>query len=470
MENKNVSNTKPFGLKDKIGYMFGDFGNDFTFIFASAFLMIFYTKVLGLSGALVGTIFLVSRIVDAFTDIGMGRLIDTLKPSRDGRFRPWIRRMSIPVVIAAILMFMFAVKDWSYSAKVVYAFATYILWGSICYTSINIPYGSMAAVLSTEAGDRAALSTFRSIGATLAGLVINVATPLFIYTTDAAGNQVLIPQNFTILAAVYGVLAVLCYTLCYKFCTERIQVTPAPASKQGKSTNLLTALFTNRALLAIIGAALLLLLAMLMSQAMNAYLFMDYFKKAKVLSLLGFVNTIAVLLVAPFALKLTKRFGKKEVGSISVLFASATYFLLYFLKVQDIAVFMVLFFLATLGFSMFNVIIWAFITDVIDYQEVKTHKREDGTVYAVYSFARKLGQAIAGGIGGFALTAIGYVSNAASQTQEVSDNIYKISTIVPAVAYLGVALILLFVYPLNKKRVEENIAELKLRHEAGNTQ
>lgn len=199
-DNEHNSTQRPFGFKDKIGYMLGDFGNDFTFMFASSFLMIFYTKVLGLSGALVGSIFLLSRIVDAFTDIGMGRLIDTSKPSKDGRFRPWIRRMSIPVVIASILMFMYVVKDWPYTAKVIYAFATYLLWGSICYTAINIPYGSMSSVLSSEAGDRASLSTFRSIGATLANFVIGVVTPLFIYTTDAAGNEVLVPQNFTILA------------------------------------------------------------------------------------------------------------------------------------------------------------------------------------------------------------------------------------------------------------------------------
>ena len=391
--------------------------------------------------------------------------VDTLKPAKDGRFRPWIRRMCIPVVIASILMFLYVVKDWSYNAKVVYAFVTYILWGSIFYTSINIPYGSMASVLSTETDDRAALSTFRSIGATLAGLIIGVVTPLFVYSTDAAGNQIIIPQNFTILAVIYGVLAVTCYIICYKFCTERIQIDSTSVKKNGNNTNLAKTLITNRALLAIIGAALLLLLAMLMTQAMNTYLFMDYFKKAKALSLFGIINTIAVLLVAPFATKLSKRFGKKEVGSISVLFASATFFILYFLKVQNVTVFLVLIFIATIGYNMFNVTIWAFITDVIDYQELKTNKREDGTVYAVYSFARKLGQALAGGIGGFALTAIGYVSEATIQTQQVSDKIYSISTIVPALAYLGVALILIFAYPLSRARVEENIAELKRRRE-----
>lgn len=99
---------RPFGLRDKIGYMFGDFGNDFTFIFASSFLMVFYTKVLGISGGAVGTLFLVARFVDAFTDVTMGRIVDSAKPARDGRFRCWLRRMCAPVALASFLMYQSA--------------------------------------------------------------------------------------------------------------------------------------------------------------------------------------------------------------------------------------------------------------------------------------------------------------------------------------------------------------------------
>lgn len=463
MEDSNKMIQKPFGLKDKLGYMFGDFGNDFTFIFASSFLMIFYTKVLGLSGALVGTLFLVSRVVDAFTDVGMGRLVDRLKPAKDGRFRPWIRRICVPVVVSSILMFLFIVKDWPYMAKVIYVFVTYILWGSICYTAINIPYGSMASVISTEALDRSSLSTFRSIGGTFAGLTISMLSPLFIYTTDAAGNQIVIARNFTLLAIIYGGFAILCYILCYKFCTERIQLEYKTQIEKEK-TNLFQTLFSNKALLAIIGAALLLLLAMLLSQAMSAYLFMDYFKNTKILSLVGLISTGATLIVAPFAARLAKRYGKKEIGSFSVLVSSLAYFLLYFLHTKNIGVYLAIMFIGTLGMGLFNVIIWAFITDVIDYQEIKTNKREDGTVYAVYSFSRKLGQALAGGVGGYALTIIGYASSATSQTQAVTDNIYTVSTLVPAICYLLVAMILFFIYPLSKTIVEENTEILKKRH------
>lgn len=163
---------RDFGRRDKIGYMFGDFGNDFTFIFASSFLMVFYTKVLGISGGMVGTLFLVARFVDAFTDVTMGRIVDAAPPARDGKFRCWIRRMCGPVALSSFLMYQTAMAQASMPWKVVYMYVTYLLWGSIFYTSINIPYGSMASAITTEASERTALSTSRSIGATLAGLVI----------------------------------------------------------------------------------------------------------------------------------------------------------------------------------------------------------------------------------------------------------------------------------------------------------
>ena len=160
---------RDFGRRDKIGYMFGDFGNDFTFIFASSFLMVFYTKVLGISGGMVGTLFLVARFVDAFTDVTMGRIVDAAPPARDGKFRCWIRRMCGPVALSSFLMYQTAMAQASMPWKIVYMYVTYLLWGSIFYTSINIPYGSMSSAITTEASERTALSTSRSIGATLSG-------------------------------------------------------------------------------------------------------------------------------------------------------------------------------------------------------------------------------------------------------------------------------------------------------------
>ena len=158
MENSKLN---PFGFKDKIGYMFGDFGNDFTFIFASTYLMIFYTKVLGIDAAMVGVLFLVARCVDAFTDIGMGRIVDSSPQNTKGKFRIWILRMCIPVAVSSFFMYQSAMAGMSMTSKIIYMFVTYLLWGSIFYTSINIPYGSMASVISEKPKDRQSLSVYR---------------------------------------------------------------------------------------------------------------------------------------------------------------------------------------------------------------------------------------------------------------------------------------------------------------------
>lgn len=455
-----AGDVRPFGIRDKIGYMFGDFGNDFSFIFASSYLMVFYTKVLGLSGYAVGLLFLGARFVDAFTDVTMGRIVDHMQPAKDGRFRAWIRRMCIPVAVSSSVMYLYFVRDWAYGAKLAYVVFTYLLWSSFCYTAINIPYGSMASVISPDVKDRASLSTFRSIGASLAGLAIGVLVPLIVYETDAAGNQVVLPVRFTVTAFVFGALAVVCYALCYALCRERVVF--HKKEKTGETAwEMLQSLGRNRPLLALVCAALVLLLATLMGQTMNNYLFLDYFRNAKALSLVNVVSIGGTLLLAPFISTIATKFGKKEAGAVGMLVAGIVYLALFLLRVKSIPLFMALLFLGTLGTGLFNLIVWAFITDIIDYQEVTTGKREDGTVYAVYSFARKVGQALAGGLGGFVLTAIGYVSEAPAQTEAVAERIYTVATLVPGVCYLIVFLIIRFAYPLTKSEVEKNTAILR---------
>lgn len=458
----------PFGMRDKLGYMFGDFGNDFTFIFASSFLMVFYMKVLGISGGAVGTLFLVARFVDAFTDVTMGRIVDSAKPSRDGRFRCWIRRMSGPVAIASFLMYQSAVAGAPMALKLVYMYVTYLLWGSVFYTSINIPYGSMASAITADPNERTALSTFRNIGASLASLVIGVVTPLLIYTTDADGNQVVRGGSvFTVIAGVFSILAVLCYVICYRLSTERVQIEKNPAKKPVTLSETFGAIFKSRPLMGIIGAAIFLLLSQLLINSMNNYLYPEYFKNAAGISIFTVISTLSTLvIVAPLSVTVSRKFGKKEAATAGMLLSGAIFLLLFFLRVENMWLFLALVTIAYLGLGYFNTVIWANITDVIDDLEVKTGDREDGTVYAVYSFARKVGQALAGGVGGWALTLIGYESAAAVQDPAVINGIYTTSTLVPAIGFLLVAAFLWFVYPLNKKNVAQNVQELKRRRGA----
>ncbi len=275
-----AANTKtsvpPFGMRDKLGYMFGDFGNDFTFILSSSFMLKFYTDVMGISAAVVGLLMMVARFIDAFTDVTMGQIVDRSKPTKDGKFKPWIKRMCGPVAIASFLIYQSGFANMAYGFKVFWMVVTYILWGSIFYTSINIPYGSMASAVSADPKDRADLSTWRTIGGALAGLVIGVGTPMFAYEV-VNGNTVLSGSRMTIIAGVFGVLAIICYLLCFKLVRERVEV-PANNTKLNIG-KLLGSLVTNRSLLGIIAAAIALLLAMLTMQGMAGYVFPNYYGK-----------------------------------------------------------------------------------------------------------------------------------------------------------------------------------------------
>ena len=460
MAKTNNSSVPAFGMKDRIGYMFGDFGNDFTFILSSTFMLKFYTDVMGMSAMVVGMVMMLARFVDAFTDVTMGQIVDRSKPTKDGKFRPWIKRMCGPVAIASFLIYQSGFANMPYAFKLVWLIVTYLLWGSIFYTSINIPYGSMASAVSSDPTDRASLSTWRTIGATLAGLVIGAGTPLVAYVT-VDGNPVLSGSRMTIIAGVFSVCAIICYLLCFKLVRERV---PVPANDQkldlialGKS------LITNRALLGIIVAAILLLLAMLGMQGMTGYVFPNFYKNTSAQSAVSLLASLAALAIcAPLASKFAAKFGKKEMSIVSCLFGAISFLICLIVHPENVWVYVLFYVIAFIGIGFFNTVIWAMITDVIDDAEVKNGIREDGTIYAVYSFARKLGQAFSSGMVGGLLSMVGYTPKTAFDPA-VTEGIFKISCIVPIIGLTAVALALLFIYPLNKKRVEANVAELARR-------
>lgn len=454
------NNVRPFGFKDKIGYMFGDFGNDFTFILSSSFMLKFYTDVMGIHAGVVGVLMMAARFVDAFTDVAMGQIVDRSKPTKDGKFKPWLRRMCGPVAISSFLVFQSGFANMPYLFKVVWMIVTYILWGSIFYTSINIPYGSMASAISADAKDRASLSTWRSIGSTLAGLVIGVGTPLFAYET-VNGNTILSGNRMTIIAGVFSVMAVICYMLCFKLATERVEV-PQNNTKFNFG-DLMKSLVTNRSLIGIIAAAILLLLVMLTMQGMNAYLFPNFYGNVAAQSVAALAGSLVMLVVcAPLATKLSAKYGKKELAIGSCLFGAVVYLICWVLKPENPYTYVVFYVVANIGVGFFNMVIWAMITDVIDDAEVKNGVREDGTIYSVYSFARKLGQALSSGMIGALLSVIGY-SAATAFNPEVVNGIFNMTCIIPAIGFVGIALVLMFLYPLSKNRVEANVLELKKR-------
>ena len=365
-----------------------------------------------------------------------------------------------PVAISSFLVFQSGFANMPYLFKVVWMIVTYILWGSIFYTSINIPYGSMASAISADAKDRASLSTWRSIGSTLAGLVIGVGTPLFAYET-VNGNTILSGNRMTIIAGVFSVMAVICYMLCFKLATARVEV-PQNNTKFNFG-DLMKSLVTNRSLIGIIAAAILLLLVMLTMQGMNAYLFPNFYGNVAAQSVAALAGSLVMLVVcAPLATKLSAKYGKKELAIGSCLFGAVVYLICWVLKPENPYTYVVFYVVANIGVGFFNMVIWAMITDVIDDAEVKNGVREDGTIYSVYSFARKIGQALSSGMIGALLSVIGY-SAATAFNPEVVNGIFNMTCIIPAIGFVGIALVLMFLYPLSKNRVEANVLELKKR-------
>lgn len=458
----NRSATKrPFGMRDKVGYLFGDFGNDFTFIFSTMMLMKFYTDVMGVSAGVVGLVMTVARIVDAFTDVTMGRICDRCRTTPAGKFKPWLRRMCLPVALASFLIYQSGMAGAPMGVKIVYLFVTYILWGSVFYTSINIPYGSMASAISAEPDDRQSLSTFRTMGGTLASVVIGVVLPLIAYE-KVDGVETLVGPRVTLAAGVASVLAIVCYLLCYHLVTERVTI-PATNEKQDSVWQMLKSAVHNRALISIIAASIVMLLAQLTIQNMSGYVYPDYYNNATAQSASNLAMMVVMLLAAALVKPLAKRFGKCEVSVVSSLFAVAINLILFVVRPENVWVYVGFQLLCWLGLGMFSMVSWALITDVIDYSELKNGKREDGTVYALYSFARKLGQAVSAGLTGLLLELVGY--SAATRTDAaVQAGVFNISVLVPALGFALLAIILWFWYPLHKKQVDENVQALKAKH------
>lgn len=450
-------NNRKFGTKDKLGYLFGDLGNDFFFILVSAFLMVYYTDIFHINAGTVGILFLVARLWDAIADITWGRFIDTRKPTKHGKFKPWILRMSFPLVFSGVLMFV-KIPGMSDNFYLIWAFITYIVWGTL-YSTVNIPYGSMASVITSDPVERTSLSTFRSMGATIASLIITVGGPLIFFVDNKPDEN-----RFLIGAILFGLLAISSYLLCYKLSVER--VTPQEHQEQEKSLKItVKGLVKNVPLITILLASLIFMMCTMLINAVNVYLFKDYFESTTALSVLGFVNTFTTIMCMPFIKPLVKRFGKKEIASFGMFIAASVYISLYFLTDISATTFIVLAGIGLTGIGLFNIVVWAFVTDVIDYHEYLTGLREDGTVYSIYSFARKVGQAIAGGIGGAAIAAVGYSAAKGQQSTETLDGIYMLGTLVPGIIYFVVFVILMFFYPLSKKKTLDMAQQLQQKRE-----
>lgn len=444
-------------MQDKVGYMLGDVGSCLLFNFIGSYLLVFYTDVFGISAAAVGTLMALSRVWDAINDPMMGVIVDKRKRTKDGKFRPYLKYMGIPLGIFTILTFL-VIPNMPQGMKLPYAYITYIGFG-MAYTAINIPYGSLASVMTNDPVQRTELSTWRNISSIFAMIPLMVLTPKLVFDASGAVS----PKGFLIAAVLYVIIANIGYRLCYKMTTERIineVKEDAPKTSLGET---LKTLGKNKALIGLILSSLGTLTAMFLPNALNAYLFKDYFQAPGLLSLAGLLPMVGTFLAIPVTGKLVAKFGKKNIAIYSGIVSIAAYVVLVFFPTKNPMLYIALITVSGFGTALYGMIVWALVGDVIDYQEYLSGKREEGIVYATYSLSRKLVQAIVGSIGGFALAAIGYQSGAATQAPEVAESIRTIITVVPLIGFIFGTVCLKFVYNLSNKTLNEVNEELERR-------
>ncbi len=472
MSESYIARTSGLKGKDYFGYALVDAAGCLVFSLVTTLLQKFYTDIFHLTPLFIMLMFIVARVWDAVNDPIMGIICDRIPSGRFGRYRQWFLYVAVPLALSAVLMFV----RWPglgetghESATRVYATVTYVLFGMI-YTMLQIPYGSLASVVTTDAQERSKLSVFRSIGAALGSIpVLLIASFAYADRLDSSGAAVIGENGKVITDMQYGpvlkgvILMAVCSMIMlfvsFALNRERVKTKPKQVEK-GAAAEAVKQLFRNRAFLSVSLTAMLLLAGQMFTQSFYTYLFNDYFN-ANWMNLASQACTYSPMIVMMFLLpKWSKTLGKKEVCAVGVAFAAAANLILFFLRGLEPGILMWCFLALCLisGFGLTTVVmqLWAMATDAIDDVEVKTGNRDDGTAYSFFNFFRKTGQVLAAVCVNGALLGMHYkVEKGAVQTLANLKTMYDLATLIPALLFGLMALILFVFYPLSRKKVEE---------------
>ena len=471
-ESSYIARTSGLKAKDYTGYAMIDAAGCLVFSLVTVLLQKFYTDVFFLKPGFIMLMFIAARIWDGINDPIMGRICDTVKPSRFGRYRPWILYAAPFLALSAVLMFLKfpGVGEEGHTvATCVYATATYVFFG-MAYTVLQIPYGSLASVVTTDEHERNRLSVARSIGAALGSIpVLLIASFAYAPRVDEAGNKVLGENGKVITDLQYSpvirgvvimaVCSLIMLIIAFTMNRERVKTRPQVPEK-GAALKAMRLLFKNRAFVAVSMVSMLLLSGQMFTQSFYTYLFDDYFH-ANWMNLATQACTYSPMLVMMFILpRMAKNIGKKEVTSVGVAAAAGANLVLFFLRGMDPEplkwIFLALNFVSGCGLTTLVMQLWAMVTDSIDDIEVKTGSRDDGTAYSVFNFFRKLGQVLSAVCVNGALMGMNYkVEKGAVQTPENLHTMYDLATLIPALLFGLMALILFVWYPLSRRKVTE---------------
>ena len=467
MEESYISRTSGIKMKDKVGYAFGDLASCLVFGLTAGILNSFYTDVLKISALGTLIIIVIARLWDAVNDPIWGRIIQGAEARPDGRYRHWLKIFAVPVAVAAILMFL-NVGGLPAAGRYIWAFFTYVLFGML-YTCINIPYGSMAQVITSDDKERSALSVFRSIGSVIGGLPAMLLAMVCYQPVLENGEPKVIngikittikPGVVLIGVCVIAAVSIVFFFLCHRMTKERVVTHPAPKQK-GEAKKVIHTLLRSRPFMAVSIASMLLLAAQMFGQGYNLYLFNCYFHKPALNILPAVFQYLPVAVIMFFASKLGNKLGRREVCSYGVLFSAACYLILFVLSIfgiRNIWLYLAGCLMGGIGTAFMFLLNWILAADAIDYNRVTYGVDDDATSYAFFTFTRKLGQTVATILINIPLLIIGYDGGrllVENIKDEQLETMYNASVLIPAVLFLLLFVFLRFIYPLSKQCVAE---------------
>lgn len=440
-------------LKEKIGYGMGDAGSCMIWSVLALYLTWFYTDVYGLSTAVVGTLFLVIRVFDAFSDPIMGAICDRTQ-TRWGKFRPWLLWMALPFGLGAILMF--TTPDLSMNGKIIYAWVTYLIM-SLIYTAINIPYCSVAGVITLNQKERLGCLSWRFF---LNGLATLIVSSSILPLTDWLGNGSR-ASGFQLTMAIMGGAATLMFLFCFSSIKERVV-----SVKSGDSLlKDLKDIAKNDQWLLMISITFLNVFPAFIRGAVTIY-YATYVMQASV----GFITFFMALGVAcnmlgsVIAKPLTDRFDKVKLFRIINIILGILSFALWFVDPKSLVPLITLFVIINiLHLIQSGPILWAMMSDVDDYGDWKFGKRMTGISFAGNLFMLKMGLAVAGAIVAWILSYTGYIANKPQQNTQTLQGIIIMFSLLPMVSYFVSAFIVRY-FKLNNAVLERIKFDLAKRH------
>ncbi|WP_294801001.1 MFS transporter [uncultured Eubacterium sp.] len=448
MENKEV---RPFGMRDKIGYGLGDFGCNMSFAFINNYLMVFYVTCMGIKAKHFAVIILLAKIFDAINDPIIGGICDASKPGKDGKFKPWIKWASLPLLVSSILMFIYA-PNAPYALKIAMCLGLYCVW-SVAYTSVNVPYGSMQSVITTQSDERSSLSTWRSVGAMFAQIPVMILLPKLVYdskTSNPRGNV------FIYIVGVMGLIGFISFILLRKLTTERVEPTVNNEQKFNYFKTL-ASFFKNKPMMGVtISSVAYLALMMTVTNSMQ-YVFMCYFKNTKIIPIATIIAGLPIGLGIVITKPLLKKFTKKQLCTYPFAISAVAAGIATFVRFDNPYVWIAFIGVSMFGTCFYLTLMWALVADCIDYQEEKTGRREEGSIYATYSLFRKIAQGVGASIIALSLDLTGYSEklDALSQAEGVPEKIYTMTGALPLIGALICLFSMHFLYNIKDKKSEE---------------